>query len=426
MTDDYYDELGVEPGRLTRRDPRCVPSSASPTSKRARDEEGRHRVAAAGEPRRGRAAATGVERAVRPVPAPALRRASSARIASRAATTSCVDDDDDDAQRAGAELAGGASCWRRRRRRTRRRHGGAATAAARPRRRPTAVHARAHGRAARGDDARRPRVRGMALLFDFAILLVIFFAVSLVVPGLHQERLPGQPDRISTRRPRRRRPRRDRRAEDVDSADDRRATRRRARADDSAAERRRGARRTPKRRRSAAGRTPKAATSRSQKHARQAVDEHQAHRATSRSSSCSCSRSLYLVPSTALTGQTLGNALRKIRVVRVDGSPVGLVAVARALRRARSCVALADPARSARSLGLGMVLVVAPRPRTVRASTTSSRETLVVDDAESRTVPHAPNADVGDESMPSTCTPSRRARRSRSSCSAARAPTSPR
>ena len=32
---------------------------------------------------------------------------------------------------------------------------------------------------------------------------------------------------------------------------------------------------------------------------------------------------LYLVPMTAMTGQTLGMRGRKIRVVRVDGSPVG-------------------------------------------------------------------------------------------------------
>ena len=31
-----------------------------------------------------------------------------------------------------------------------------------------------------------PRVRGMALLFDLSILIVIFFAVSLVVPRLIQ------------------------------------------------------------------------------------------------------------------------------------------------------------------------------------------------------------------------------------------------
>ena len=32
---------------------------------------------------------------------------------------------------------------------------------------------------------------------------------------------------------------------------------------------------------------------------------------------------VYLVPSTALTGQTLGKRFRKLKVVRVDGSPVG-------------------------------------------------------------------------------------------------------
>ena len=61
-------------------------------------------------------------------------------------------------------------------------------------------------------------------------------------------------------------------------------------------------------------------------------------RATSRPVSRSCSRCAYLVPITALKGRTLGMRGRKIKVVRVDGSPVGWYAVVHALR-------VADPAR---------------------------------------------------------------------------------
>jgi hypothetical protein len=42
-----------------------------------------------------------------------------------------------------------------------------------------------------------PRVRGMALLFDISILIVIFFAVSLVVPRLIQSDYQDIQDRIS-------------------------------------------------------------------------------------------------------------------------------------------------------------------------------------------------------------------------------------
>ena len=43
-----------------------------------------------------------------------------------------------------------------------------------------------------------PRVRGMALLFDISILIVIFFAVSLVVPRLIQSDYQDIQDRVSS------------------------------------------------------------------------------------------------------------------------------------------------------------------------------------------------------------------------------------
>ena len=76
MSDNYYEELGRRARRVPRRDPRRAPSARRRPRGRAR-EEGRQRVAAAANRERGRARARGVERAVRPVPAPALRRASS-------------------------------------------------------------------------------------------------------------------------------------------------------------------------------------------------------------------------------------------------------------------------------------------------------------------------------------------------------------
>ena len=63
---------------------------------------------------------------------------------------------------------------------------------------------------------------------------------------------------------------------------------------------------------------------------------------------------LYLVPATAITGRTLGMRGRKIRVVRVDGTPVGWYgSLARYLSRSwsRSRSRTLGPL-----LGLGLVL----------------------------------------------------------------------
>ena len=53
-------------------------------------------------------------------------------------------------------------------------------------------------RAPGGDDARRHRARGMALLFDISILMVIFFGVQPGPAPSRPERLQGHPDRHSS------------------------------------------------------------------------------------------------------------------------------------------------------------------------------------------------------------------------------------
>ena len=122
---------------------------------------------------------------------------------------------------------------------------------------------------------------------------------------------------------------------------------------------------------------------------------------------------LYLVPMTALTGQTLGMRRTKIRCVRIDGTPAGWIAVVRPLRvpiaiRALRPAARPGPGSRARALGL------------------PDRNKQGIHDKLARPSWSTTNSDERDRFSCVTCSPSRRARRSRSTCSAARARTSPR
>ena len=136
---------------------------------------------------------------------------------------------------------------------------------------------------------------------------------------------------------------------------------------------------------------------------------------------------LYLVPTTAITGRTLGMRGRKIRIVRVDGSPVGWYGRVRALLHP-------DPIRSrwrSRRSALGPLIGLGHRPVGLPRRERPGRPRQArPDDRRRRVTLESPRAErdrsrLRDELM-RTCTPSRRARRSRSTCSGARAPTSPR
>ena len=165
--------------------------SASPTSRpRARRRASRESQLQANREQVARGA-RGVERAVRPVPAPALRRRARAprRVRRRRARRRRR-------RRAGGtrhSSPAGASCSHRRRRRRRRRAAartGTATARARPRPTEQAPAPRADHRAApRACSSPSRAQRGMAMLFDIAILMVIFTGISFLAPGSDPERL---------------------------------------------------------------------------------------------------------------------------------------------------------------------------------------------------------------------------------------------
>ena len=200
MTDNYYEELGVEPGASRDELPRSAPSARRRSRGRPR-EEGRHRGAAAGEPRRGRARAVGVERALRSVPAPALRRAASVGESEPAGDVELVDDDAGATQGTGAELTG----WRKLLAPPPPKDAGGGNGNGNGNGKKPARRTDRNGRprpsprscCPPGMTIAEPRVRGMALLFDISILIVIFFAVSLVVPRLIQSDYQDIQDRIT-------------------------------------------------------------------------------------------------------------------------------------------------------------------------------------------------------------------------------------
>ena len=109
---------------------------------------------------------------------------------------------------------------------------------------------------------------------------------------------------------------------------------------------------------------------------------------------------LYLVPVTAKTGSTLGMRGRKIKVVRVDGSPGGLVPGVRPVRDP-------DPARAGDSddravIGLGLVLWGyrdAERPGCARQARADPRGRGVTSTAFARSDPHVTRREEGDTFM---------------------------
>ena len=119
MSDEnYYEELGVEPG-ASRDELREAHRQRVADLEAAREKKNVSESQLAGQPRRGRARAGGVERALRPVPAPALRRAARRPTSEPSGEVELVDDDDVARRsRAAPSSPAGASCSRPRRRRT--------------------------------------------------------------------------------------------------------------------------------------------------------------------------------------------------------------------------------------------------------------------------------------------------------------------
>jgi hypothetical protein len=171
-----------------------------------------------------------------------------------------------------------------------------------------------------------PRVRGMALLFDISILIVIFFAVSLAVPRLIQSDYQDIQDRISKTNTLH-----DDRQNVLDaqksvaaakSASDTKS----AQSDLKSAQKDyESARKDAK----DAG-VPAKYTNSDQPASPKQLQTYADNQADKIKTTSYITTGLtfvlalaYLVPVTALKGRTLGMRGRKIRVVRIDGSPVG-------------------------------------------------------------------------------------------------------
>ena len=301
MSDDtYYDELGVEPD-ASRDELRAAYRERVADLEAAREKKGVTDVAAAG------ATASEVARVraawnvlVRPVPAPALRRRSSAgaggrrrRRARRRRRRRRAGGDRAAAHRL-AQAAGAAAARSSgdRRRRERQRQGRAA-ADERPRPEPTIA-------LPPGMQLAEPRARGMALLFDIAILLRhLHRGQPARAPGLIQsdyQRHPG-PDRPGQRRSTTRRTTSTTRSKAIDDAEDRERPEVGAERPEERAEGLR--RRAEGRRRREAGADATSTARRSSSRTRRRRPRRRASRARPATSSRrdpACSALLYLVP----------------------------------------------------------------------------------------------------------------------------------
>ncbi|MBM3675939.1 MAG: hypothetical protein FJW88_13540 [Actinobacteria bacterium] len=147
-----------------------------------------------------------------------------------------------------------------------------------------------------------PKARGMAMLFDFSVLAVLYLiVVAAVLPALLQSRYPEQTDRI------------DAIDKQITSLD-----KRQQKADDTADD----------------DKATKAEREKAEADSKQLgkqIDDLEEQRADVAGDFQGFSLILiaallvlclaYVVPSTALTGQTLGMRLRRVKVVRIDGSP---------------------------------------------------------------------------------------------------------
>jgi uncharacterized RDD family membrane protein YckC len=183
-----------------------------------------------------------------------------------------------------------------------------------------------------------PRTRGMALLFDLSILIVVFFAVSLIVPRLIQSDYQDIQDRITN----------------VSSLKDKKQSL----ADAKGAKDKASANKDYKnaQKDAADAGVPQSRLGDTSKQ----LDKYSNSLSDKIKTTGYITTGLtfvlalaYLVPLTALKGRTLGMRGRKIKVVRVDGSPVGWYA-AFTRYAIPILLALAIPSFGV-ILGLGMV-----------------------------------------------------------------------
>jgi curved DNA-binding protein CbpA len=164
-----------------------------------------------------------------------------------------------------------------------------------------------------------PKTRSLAMLFDFSVLLVIFLVVQFVGVSLIENQYPNQTDRISAL------------SKQVDKADKAKTT-----ADDNKTKADDNLNAAQKKHDSAAEADAKAAAASAAAKAKAAdkkdkalndalVKEQDKLRPMYLliTGAVLVLALLYTVPMSARTGQTFGKKLRKVRLVRVDGSPPG-------------------------------------------------------------------------------------------------------
>ncbi len=165
-----------------------------------------------------------------------------------------------------------------------------------------------------------PRVRGMALLFDLSILIVIFFGVSLVVPGLIQSDYHDIQDRITKVNSLH-----DAR-QSLDDAEKSVADAKTNAETKSAQSDLKSAQSDYTKAKKDASKAGVTNTSGSAKQLQTQADDLTAKIRTTGYITSGLTLVLglaYLVPITARKGYTLGMRNRRIKVVRVDGSPPG-------------------------------------------------------------------------------------------------------
>lgn len=197
-----------------------------------------------------------------------------------------------------------------------------------------------------------PRARSMALLFDFTILFVLYIGVNLFLPGLIQsdyKDISKQIDKVNT-------------VHDAQvSIDDATSSLKSAKtnADKASAEKdRNSARRDFKKAAKDAHSAGVASTPHDAKTLQKQADKLSAKIRTTQLITVLIvivASLLYLVPMTAITGRTWGMRNRRLKVVRVDGSPVGwYAAFTRFLIPV--LIGLAIPPPIGPVLGFGLVL----------------------------------------------------------------------
>jgi uncharacterized RDD family membrane protein YckC len=328
MTDNYYEALGVEPG-ASRDELREAHRQRVADLEAARDKKG----VSEAQLQANREEVARVRSAWNVLSDPFQRQRYDAQLTSDSEPESggdveLVDDDADTTPGSGAELTG----WRKLLAPPPPKNAGGGSGNGngkkppprtdrngRPRPEPTVV-------LPAGMTIAEPRVRGMALLFDISILIVIFFTVSLVVPRLIQSDYQDVQDRISKTTDLK-----DARQSVIDAqkdVDDAKTASETKSAQSDLSDAQKDYRDAVKDAKDAdvparfLNTEDPPTTKQLQKYADNQADDIKTTGYITTGLTFVLALA-YLVPLTARKGRTLGMRGRKIRVVRVDGSPVG-------------------------------------------------------------------------------------------------------